>query len=66
MIFIRRFRGFILRPLQEERGRLAREFKTKHHADEPSALQPLAAFCGGSFSLFLICVYLRNLRTAFT
>jgi len=30
--------------LQKERGRLAREFKTEHHADEPSALQSLAAF----------------------
>jgi ribosomal protein L11 methyltransferase len=36
-----------LRPLQKERGRLAREFKTQHHADEPSALQSLAAFCRG-------------------
>jgi hypothetical protein len=38
---------FTLRLLQKERGRLAREFKTKHHADEPSALQSLTAFCRG-------------------
>jgi len=36
---------FRLRPLQKKRGRLAREFKAKNHADEPSALQSSALFC---------------------
>ena len=41
--------GFpIWRPLPKERGRLAREFKTEHHADEPSALRSLAAFSESS------------------
>ena len=34
--------------LAKERGRLAREFKTRHHADEPSALQSFLDIGTGS------------------
>src|SRR5476651_1313722 len=45
-----------LRLLQKERGRPARAFKIRLHADEPSAFQSLAAFFRGSALVIAVSI----------